>query len=104
MIKIDSEYMAITDTDTTSTPNTITVIRAIRGSTAATHAVSTAISVFIPEPAIKRATQLLAFFDWARRGEKTRATFDGVSVVAGIEVPDEVAQILSRYTLLQIAG
>jgi hypothetical protein len=104
MIKIDDEFMAVTDTDTTSSPNTITVIRAIRGSTAATHEVAAEISVFVPEPAIVRATQLIAFFDWGRRGERTRATFDGVSVIAGIEVPDEVAQILSRYALLQIGG
>jgi hypothetical protein len=104
MIKIDSEFMAVTDTDTTSSPNTITVIRAIRGSTAATHEVAAAISVFVPEPAIKRATQLIAFFDWARRGDKTRATFDGVTTIANIEVPNEVAEILSRYTLLQIGG
>jgi hypothetical protein len=104
LIKIDSEYMAVVDTDTESTPNTITVIRAVRGTTAATHEVAAPISVFIPELPIIRATQLIAFFDWARRGDKTRATFDGVTVVAGIEVPNEVAEILNRYMLLQIGS
>lgn len=104
MIKIDNEFMAITDTDAASSPNTITVIRAIRGSIAAIHEISAAISVFVPELPIIRATQLITYFDWARRGDKTRATFDGVSVVAGMEVPNEVAEILSRYTLLQVGG
>jgi hypothetical protein len=105
MIKIDDEFMAVIDTDATATPdNTITVIRAIRGSTAATHEVDAPISVFVPELPIIRATQLLAFFDYQRRGVTTRAKFDGIKTIAGIEVPTEVATILERYTILQIGG
>ena len=102
MIKIGTEYMAIVAVNTST--QALTVIRGIRGSTAAIHANSAAISVFIPEPDITRATTLIAFFDYARRGEKTRATFDGVTVISGMEVPTEVAEILSRFTLLQIGG
>lgn len=104
LIKIDSEYMSVVATDTDSSPNTLTVIRAVRGSTVATHTADTTISVFVPQPEIVRATQLIAFFDYSRRGNTAQVTFDGVTTVAGIEVPKEVAEILSQFTPLRVGG
>ena len=104
LIRIDSEYMSVVDTDTDSTPNTLTVIRAARGSTVATHIADTAISVFVVQPEIVRATQLIAFFDYVRRGKIAQVTFDGVTTVEGIEVPNEVAEILGAFTPIRIGG
>jgi len=100
LIKIDDEYMSVVATDTTE--DELTVIRAVRGSTAATHDVDAAISVFVPQPEITRATQLMAFFDYARRGNITQVKFDGVVEVQGIEVPKEVSEILSAFTPIWI--
>jgi hypothetical protein len=102
LIKIDDEYMAVVSTDTST--NELTVIRAIRGSTAATHEIGAAISVFVPQPEIIRATQLIAFFDYARRGNIKQVTFDGVTTVEGIEVPKEVVEILGAFTFIKIGG
>ena len=97
MIQIDDEYMAVLDTDTTSSPNTITVIRGIRGSTEATHLKDAAISIYYPQPDIVRAAQLIAFHNYARRGKTDRVTFDGVQTTATIEIPVEAQMILDRY-------
>ena len=102
LIRIDSEYMSIVSTNTTD--NELTVIRAARGSTLAAHDVAATIDVFVVQPEIVRATQLLAFFDYARRGKIAQVTFDGVTTVEGIEVPNEVAEILGAFTPVRIGG
>ncbi len=102
LIRIDSEYMSVVSTNTTD--NELTVIRAARGSTLATHDIAATIDVFVVQPEIVRATQLLAFFDYARRGKIAQVTFDGVTTVEGIEVPNEVAEILGAFTPIRIGG
>ena len=95
LLKVESEYMTVTAVNTTT--QALTVVRGVRGSTAAIHAKDVAISVFTPNPDIVRATQLIAFYDYARRGTITQATFDGLAVTQGLEVPGEVNDILNRY-------
>jgi len=102
LIRIDSEYMSVVATDTDN--NTLTVIRAARGSTLATHEIAATIDVFVVQPEIVRATQLIAFFDYVRRGKIVQVTFDGVTTVEGIEVPNEVAEILGAFTPIRIGG
>ena len=46
LLKIEDEYLHVTAVDTTS--NELTVIRGVRGTTAASHAQNTAISVYVP--------------------------------------------------------
>ena len=96
MIKIDDEYMAVVDTDTEA-PKNITVIRGIRGSTTAIHLLNAAISVYYPQPDIVRAAQLIAHYNYARRGRIDRITFDGVATTEIIEIPREAQIILERY-------
>ena len=47
LIKVDSEFMRIT-TVTSGTPDTLTVVRGVNGSTAATHAKDTDIYIWLP--------------------------------------------------------
>ena len=103
LIRIDSEYMSVVAVTADDT-NELTVIRAARGSTLATHEITTTIDVFVVQPEIVRATQLLAFFDYVRRGKIAQVTFDGVTTVEGIEVPNEVAEILGAFTPIRIGG
>ena len=102
LIRIDSEYMSVVSTDTTD--NELTVIRAARGSTLASHEIAATIDVFVVQPEIVRATQLIAFFDYARRGNIVQVTFDGVTTLEGIEVPNEVAETLGAFTPIRIGG
>lgn len=103
LIRIDNEYMSVVSVVADDT-NELTVIRAARGSTLATHEISATIDVFVVQPEIVRATQLMAFFDYARRGKQVQVTFDGVTTVEGIEVPNEVAEILGAFTPIRIGG
>jgi hypothetical protein len=95
MIRIGTEYMAITDVNTTT--NVLTVVRGIRGSTAAIHANGATIDVFYPNPDIVRATQLIAYYNYARRGRIDRITFDGLATTEIIEIPREALIILDKY-------
>jgi hypothetical protein len=105
MIQIDSEWMAVTATDSDSSPNTLTVVRGVRGSTAATHDVDTAISVFKPEGAIMRACQMIANFNYSRRGQTDRVVFD-TSRTTGLnmDIPPEAMDILDMYQFLEIGS
>ncbi|HEB28752.1 MAG TPA: hypothetical protein ENI05_13485 [Porticoccus sp.] len=100
MIKVGSEYMAVVGVNVGD--KKLTVIRGIRGSTAAEHDVEAPILVFVPEYPIIRATQLIAAYDYQRRGVTTRAKFDGIRTVSGVEVPEEVAAILKGYIVKEI--
>jgi len=105
MIQIENEWMAITATDSASATNTLTVVRGVRGSTAATHVATTAISVFKPEAAIVRACQVIANFNYSRRGQTDRITFD-TSRTTGLnmDIPPEAMDILDSYQFLQIGS
>jgi hypothetical protein len=98
MIKIDSEFMAVTSVDTAT--QKLTVIRGIRGSTAAVHANAAAITRWYPQPEIVRATQLIAMYNYARRGKTTAATFDGVTTTTNVEIPNEAVDIIEQYVSL----
>ncbi|MHC4648816.1 MAG: hypothetical protein ACYTBJ_25445 [Planctomycetota bacterium] len=95
LIRIESEFLAITGVNTTT--NKLTVVRGVRGSTAAAHVQTTQIDAFFPQPDIVRATQLIAMYNLARRGRIDRATFDGLQVTTLIEIPIEAQVILDKY-------
>jgi len=101
LIRIDSEYMVIT----AISANTLTVRRAVRGSTAATHDVGKQIDVFIADDAIRHAAAKIAVFNYARRGQTQRVTFDAVRQARAVhEIPPEAIEILDNYQIVQIAG
>jgi len=66
LIKINSEWMRVTDTDTTA--ETLTVQRGVNGSTAAAHALDDAISVWYPVDDIRRVVARQAALLYKRRG------------------------------------
>jgi hypothetical protein len=79
-IKVGSEFMQVTATDTAA--NAITVIRGVHGSTAAAHALDDAIYVFQVEDDIRRVVARQAAFMYARAGafESTTVTDMGGTV------------------------
>lgn len=77
LIKVDDEFMEIVAIST----NTLTVIRGVNGSTAATHIVGADVSVWQVEDTIKRACARQAGMLYARRGAYETGTVTDVGVV-----------------------
>lgn len=71
LLKIESEYLEVTATNTAS--NTCTVRRGVNGSTAAAHVQTTTVSVFQVEEDIRQVTARQAAFMYARIGAFTTA-------------------------------
>lgn len=84
LIKIESEWLEVTAA-TNSTTDTLTVIRGARGSTAATHALNTAIYVFQPHRAITGA--ICAYVHWRYNQKNSRK--DSTN-----EIPKDVAALV----------
>ena len=94
LIRIESEYLAITAIST----NALTVVRAIRGSTAASHVQTTAIDIWKPEPAIVRAASRWAAYISKRQGHFQTVTIDGLGGATQFpqDMPKEVENILNE--------
>ena len=67
LIKIESEYLAVTAVNTTT--NILTVVRGQNGTTAAAHVNGTAISTWLPEEIVIQAT-LTQAGRWFKRGQQ----------------------------------
>jgi len=96
LIRIESEYLAITATDTST--QALTVVRGVNGTTAATHAKDTVIYVYYPDDAIVRACQLIAGRDYDRRGINTHEETPAASI------PDEAQKILDSYQFIRMGA
>ncbi len=79
LIQIDSEWMEITHTDIVT--NTVTVRRGIYGTTAATHLISTAVSVFQVEETIRNEVARQCGYMYARRGAYENASIDSLGMM-----------------------
>ncbi len=93
LLRIDDEYLRVTAVG----GSTLTVIRAINGTTAAAHDSADSIYVFYPEPAIQRAALRWAAFLLARRAAYERVNYDGINTTTfPPDMPDEVRNIMSE--------
>lgn len=92
MIQIDTEWMMVMDVTT----NTLTVVRGVRGSTAATHLISTPVSVYNVEPTIQRAVMVWTALVYDRLGESVQVQLDMEGKVLAFpkDAPQEVLDIL----------
>jgi hypothetical protein len=70
LIRIDSEYMAVTGVNTTT--NVLTVVRGCNGTTAALHSDSTRIDVWRPEPMAANVARIQAV-RWFKRAQQAFA-------------------------------
>lgn len=100
LIRIESEYLWITDIDRTA--NTLTVRRGMNGSTAAVHLKDVQIDVFVPMHDVRYAMQALVTFLYQRKDsigtaeDRPIATMDGRLVLPST-LPEEVRGILKGY-------
>lgn len=79
LIKIDTELLEVTATNTSS--NVVTVRRGANGTTAATHLIAAPVSVWRTEDGIRRVTARQAGMLYARRGAYEQQTITDVGVV-----------------------
>lgn len=96
-LKIDDEYLEVVSTDTAT--NTVTVRRGVNGSTAATHAISSAVSVWQVEEPVKRANARQAAFLYARQGAFESSV---ITDIGTLNYPSdwlgEVKRIIQEYS------
>lgn len=108
LLRIGTEYISVSAvTDNTSpTPDTLTVQRGVRGSTAAAHSQNAAIEIFQPEPNIVRATLRWANYLYQRRAVYEAVTINANNTYASVfpqDAPEEVWNILEQYINIQSA-
>ena len=100
LLKIESEYLWVTDVDVTA--NTLTVRRGMNGSTAATHAQTTAISIFRPMDDVVEAMEELTTFIYHRKdtlGTRDDFSFMGNEgqLIIPSTLPETVKSILRPH-------
>lgn len=78
LLKIDNEYLEVTATNTTT--NVVTVRRGVNGSTAATHLISAAVYVWLPEMNVQRICARQASLLYSRRGAFEVSTLNEIGV------------------------
>lgn len=79
LIKIDSELMEVTATNTTT--NVLNVRRGVNGTTAATHLIAAAVSTWQTDDNIRRVTARQAGLLYARRGAYEQQQITDIGVI-----------------------
>lgn len=97
LIRIGTEYIRVTATDTTA--NTLTVRRGVNGSTAAVHAKSDSIYVYSCEDSLRRAVARHAALLYKRRGAFDQPQGDFGGLAYPNDLPAEVLGILQNYAV-----
>ena len=101
ILKIEDEFLKITAVDTSA--NTITVLRGVLGTTAASHAAGTTIYSWNVQPDVKKCALDLAV--WMERHRKdsgeTIQFLDG-TIVSTNEVPSNITRTLMHYTRTEL--
>jgi hypothetical protein len=101
LLQIESEWLlieAITEGEEEADPDTLTVARAVRGTSAAAHNQNTLIYVWQPESMIQRACVLWVAYLYSRRGNYADKKNDGMGTITfPPDAPHEVSAILETF-------
>lgn len=96
LLKLDDEFVLVTDTNTST--NVVTVRRGYAGSTAAAHTTGITIYGWQVEEPIKRVTQRQAALLYARQGAFQVETVEGIgSISYPQDLLKEMAQTIQEY-------
>lgn len=99
VIQIDTEWMDVVATDITT--NTVTVVRGVNGSTAATHLIGSIVSVYQVDENMRRACARQAAYQYSRQGAFDTARIDGVGVSTyPQDMPQEISALLDLFANL----
>jgi hypothetical protein len=102
MLRIGTEFLAVTAVNANA--NVLTVVRGIRGSTAASHAKDTNIEIWYPEDTIRRACARWASYHYYKRSVYEAVQINAAGTYAQSipqDLPDELRGILSQYIWIQ---
>lgn len=100
LIQIDEEWMDVIATDATAMVNTVTVVRAVNGSTAAAHAGGATVSVYLVDESIRRICRQAAF-QYARIGSfDTTRISDFSTLVFPEDLLKEITDLLNLFANL----
>lgn len=92
-IRIDTEFMQVTDIAT----NTLTVVRGVNGSTAASHSDTTQVDVWQIDPAIKLAATRLSAYLYSSRQQEFQSVQFQDGTVASVNYPQLVQTAIRDY-------
>lgn len=99
ILQIDSEWMDVVSTDTVT--NTVTVVRGVNGSTAATHLIAAPVSVYQVDESIRRAVTRQSAFMYSRKGAfDTVRISDFSTVTFPKDLLDEVHELIELFANL----
>lgn len=99
LLKIDSEYLEVTATNTTT--NVVTVIRGANGSTADVHLIAAPVSVWQVEDNIKRVTARQAGLLYARRGAFETANITEIGIIQyPVDLLAELRGVVQGYSYI----
>jgi hypothetical protein len=102
LLKIESEYLKVVAVNTST--NALTVLRGVNGTTAATHAKSTAIGSFAPMRNIEQICIALTAWLYRNRGtagDSIQLLMDGTKVISG-DVPVHIRQAMDQYARVRV--
>ncbi len=100
LIRMESEFCRVVSVVAAAT-NELTIVRAENGTTAATHANAIPISIWYPDPAIRRITTRIVAQWTARRANFASAIFDGFAVTSfPADLPPEAINTLNAFSRL----
>lgn len=99
VIQIDSEWMDVIAADAVT--STVTVVRGVNGSTAATHLSGATVSVYLVDESIRRAVTRQTAFQYARRGAyETVRVGDFQTIMFPPDILQEFNDLLSLFANL----
>lgn len=108
LLRIGEEFISVSavNDNTSPTPDTLTVVRGVRGSIATIHIQDADIEIWYPEPNIVRATLRWANYLYQRRAVYESVTINANNTYASVfpqDAPEEVWNILQQYVNIQSA-
>lgn len=99
LIQIESEWMDVIATNIAT--NTVTVVRGVNGSTAATHAIAAVVKVYLVDENIRRAVTRQSAFLYSRQGAFDTVRISDFSTISfPKDMLDEVNHLLGLFANL----
>lgn len=105
LVQVDQEWVEVRAVDAASSPNTLTVQRAVCGSAPADHDVGASLGTWTAEPDVVRAIARWTALAYTRRGAFDTLTIQGMGMVKfPLDVPQEARIVADYYRQLLTLG
>jgi hypothetical protein len=96
LIRMGTEFCYVTDVNDIA--KTLTLLRHVNGSSPASHAINTAIDVWVPEETVTAAVARWAAYLYQRRGAFEVVTFAGQTVIKfPSDIPEDIESVIEIF-------